>query len=131
MGIFGMVGSLSSNIAEQEKEEEKRMKILTICRMFVAVLLLGTISYAHAQSNIKPVTGEVVSIEGDDLKLKTELGVRTIMLAQETKYLKNNKPVTLKSVKPGDVVIVAITKIQGDAIAEEISIQGSQATKSQ
>jgi hypothetical protein len=73
----------------------------------------------------KPVEGEIVSIDGAKLELKTAAGVVPVILQEKTKYEHGNKAVNRTHLKKGGRVSVFGTKLPtGEMAAREILING-------
>lgn len=92
--------------------------------LFIA-LLAPSLAVAHDASlhKGKPTNGEVVSISGDKLELKTATGPITVTLNEKTKYEHGNQTAAKSHLQKGERVTVFGTKLAtGELVAKEVLI---------
>jgi len=71
----------------------------------------------------KPTEGEIVSVAGDKMELKTAAGPVTVTLSNKTKYEHGKQTVTKSHLKVGERVTVFGTKLpSGELVAREVLI---------
>ena len=99
-------------------------------RMLRTLLLLALASplllQAHDPSKHKGqgTRGEVVSVAGDRLELKTAAGVKTVILSDKTKLERGDQAARASDLKKGDPVLVfGTTLATGELVAREILIR--------
>ena len=99
------------------------MKLLGVAIMvLVPVLALGHEARLHRG---KPTEGEVASVQGDHLSLKTAAGSVPVTLTDETKVERESQQATRADLAPGTHVAVFGTKLPtGELVAREIVIEG-------
>ncbi|MBI3695544.1 MAG: hypothetical protein HY238_11990 [Acidobacteria bacterium] len=108
---------------------------LRMLRTLLAVALAAPLFLqAHDASKHKGqgIRGEVVSVAGDRLELKTAAGVKTVILNDKTKLERGDQAARASDLKKGDPVMVfGTTLATGELVAKEILIQpgGHQAHK--
>jgi len=92
--------------------------------LFATILAISLLS-AHDASlhKGKATTGEVVSVSGDKMEMKTSAGPLTVMLNDKTKYEHGAKTVTRSHLQKGEQVSVFGTKLPtGELVAREVLI---------
>ena len=90
-------------------------------------LLTASVAIAHDASlhKGKPTEGEVVSLDGDKLKLMTSSGVKAVTTTKDTKVEIDDKPGKVEELKTGDHLSVFGTTLEsGELVAKEI-VRGS------
>jgi hypothetical protein len=95
---------------------------LSIALLF-AVLLAPSLARAHDPSKHKGkgTKGEIVSIAGDRIELKTPSGAQTVTIDDKTKFEKGREPAAKADLKKGDQVTVFGTKLAtGELVAREV-----------
>src|SRR5438270_13974697 len=75
----------------------------------------------------KSTDGEIVSVAGDKLELKTATGAITVTLNDKTKYEHGNQTVTKSHLQKGERMSVFGTKLAtGELVAREVLIGAPQ-----
>jgi hypothetical protein len=100
------------------------MKNLWLFSVLIA-LLAAPLASAHDASlhKGKATEGEIVSIDGGKMQLKTAAGALTVTLSDKTKYEHGNQTVTKSHLKAGERVSVFGTKLAtGELVAREVLI---------
>jgi Domain of unknown function (DUF5666) len=93
--------------------------------VLILALLAATLASAHDASlhKGKPTEGEIVSMDGAKMQLKTAAGPVTVTLSDKTKYEHGNMTVTKSHLKTGERVAVFGTKLAtGELVAREVLI---------
>jgi hypothetical protein len=99
---------------------EMPMKNLLAC-----AFLAASLAFAHDASlhKGKATEGEVVSVTGAKMELKTATGPLTVTLSDKTKYEHGNQTATKNHLQKGEHVSVFGTKLPtGELVAREILI---------
>jgi hypothetical protein len=79
-----------------------------------AVLVVITIAWAHGDE--QHVVGTVTKIEGASINVKTNDGtVKTVMVVNDTKFVKNGAGAKLEDLRVGDRVVIH-AKAMGDML---------------
>ena len=97
-------------------------------QLFAALLAAGVFGHTNASAHDdrfhrgKPVEGEVISVDSDSLRLRTEAGEETITLGVKTKYELGEELVGKETLKPGDRVSILGTKLEEGMVAQEVLI---------
>jgi len=106
-------------------------------RLLATVLFLGlavpTSAWAHDPSKHKgkATQGEVVSVAGDRMELKTAKGVKVVTLTDQTKFEHGDQKMTKADLKKGDKVkVIGTTLASGEIAAQEVLMTGSEAKES-
>lgn len=89
---------------------------------------------AHDPSQHKgtPTKGEVVSITGDRIQVKTEKGMKTIILNDKTTFERGKAKASLSDFKKGDrVAILGTTLTSGEIVAREVLLDSAVAASGQ
>jgi hypothetical protein len=96
-------------------------------RVFTTLILTGAVAMAvmmaHDPSQHKGTAtkGEVLSIVGSRMDLKTDKGVKTVALDEKTKFERGNAKASLSDFKKGDrVAILGTTLASGEIVAKEV-----------
>ena len=99
------------------------MKLLGVAIMvLVPIVALGHETRLHRG---KPTEGEVASVQGDHLSLKTAAGSVPVTLTDGTKVERESQQATRADLAPGTHVAVFGTKLPtGELVAREIVIEG-------
>jgi len=87
-------------------------------------------AWAHDPSKHKEkvTQGEVVSVAGDRIELKTAKGVKGVTLTDQTKFEHGNQKMTKDDLKKGDKVkVIGTTLASGEIAAQEVLMTGPQA----
>ena len=93
--------------------------------LFSALILFALQAAAHDAKlhKGKPAEGEIVSVAGQKMELKTAAGPITVTLSDKTKYEHGKLTVTKSHLKPGERVSVFGTKLPtGELVAREVLI---------
>lgn len=103
-------------------------------RLLAVLLVLGLAmpfrAWAHDPSKHKgkATQGEVVSIAGDRIELKTAKGVKRVNLTDQTKFEHGDQKMTKEDLKQGDKVkVIGTTLASGEIVAQEVLMTGPQA----
>ena len=91
----------------------------------LAITLMIPLARAHDASlhKGKATTGEVVSVSGDKLEMKTSTGPVTVTLNDKTKYEHGTKAAAKSHLQKGQRVSVFGTKLgTGELVAREVVI---------
>ena len=94
----------------------------------LTVLLLSPPVGAHEQSlhKGKPVEGEVGTLAGDRLTLKTATATLTVVLDENTHFERDDQPATKADLAQGNHLTVFGTKLAtGELVAREVLIGGA------
>lgn len=101
-------------------------------KLFATLILTGLVGtavmMAHDPSKHKgtPTKGEVLSIAGARIELKTDKGVKTVSLNEKTTYERGKAKASLAGFKKGDrVAIFGTTLASGEIVAKEILLDSS------
>ena len=92
---------------------------------FLGVLFMAGLAAAHEQSLHKghPTEGEVVSVSGERLKLKTSKGTVLVTVSETTRFERGAGEATRKDFHQGDhVSVFGTTLASGELVAREIII---------
>lgn len=96
-------------------------------KLFATLILTGfigtTVVMAHDPSQHKgtPTKGEVLSVTGDRIEVKTDKGVTTITLNDKTTFERGKAKVSVSDFKKGDrVVVLGTTLASGEIVAKEV-----------
>ena len=97
-------------------------------KAFGAVVLAGFLSnagvlLAHDKSLHKgrPTEGQVVSVVGDRLDLKTAQGLKKVALTEKTKFERGDKSAARADLKRGEqVTVFGTTLATGEIVANEV-----------
>jgi len=101
------------------------MRKLWLFSVLIAGLLATTLAHAHDISLHKgsATRGEIVSIDGEKMQVKTSTGAVTVSFSGKTKYEHGAQTVTKSHLKAGERVAVFGTKLaSGELVAREILI---------
>lgn len=96
---------------------------LVIAMALVVPLLAASAAHAHDASlhKGKPTEGEIVSLDGEHLKLKTESGMKAVTLGSDTRVEVDDRPGKTDDLKSGDHVAVFGTTLEsGELVAKEV-----------
>lgn len=104
--------------------------------LFATLILAGfvgtTLMMAHDPSQHKgtPTRGEVTSIVGDRMEVKTAKGVKTVVLNEKTTFERGKAKATVSDFKKGDrVAVLGTTLASGEIVAKEVLLDtGAPAT---
>jgi hypothetical protein len=111
------------------KETEMKKLALTVARILICTLFLGTLAFAHG--GMEHVLGTVTAITDHSLSLKTRDGAaRTVEFDGETKFVKGDAAATIKDVQVGSRVAIHAHKNEKSLHATEVRI-GADAVKGQ
>jgi len=104
-------------------------------RLFTTLILTGTVGtaimLAHDPSQHKGATtkGEVLSIAGARMGLKTDKGVKTVALDGKTRFERGKTKASLSDFKKGDrVAIFGTTLASGEIVAKEVLLDSDAPT---
>ena len=104
-------------------------------RLFTTLILTGifgaAVIMAHDPSQHKgtPTKGEVLSIAGNRIELKTEKGVKTVALDEKVAYERGKAKASLSDFKKGDrVAIFGTTLASGEIVAKEVFLDAGATT---
>jgi hypothetical protein len=103
---------------------------LWITLLFLALIVVPASAWAHDASKHKgkATQGEVLSVSGDRIELKTATGTKTVTLTDQTKFEHGNKTMTREDLKKGDQVkVVGTTLASGEIVAREVLMAGPEA----
>jgi hypothetical protein len=97
-------------------------------RAFGSVVLVGLLAtagalLAHDKSLHKgrPTEGQVVSVVGDRLDLKTAQGLKKVTLTEETKFERGDKAAARADLKKGEqVTVFGTTLATGEIVGNEV-----------
>lgn len=96
---------------------------LLIVMSLAVSMLTESVAFAHDASlhKGKPTMGEIISVEGKDLKLRTVSGVKTVTVTDDTKVELDDKPGESQELKVGDhLAVFGTTLASGELVAKEI-----------
>ncbi|HLV85866.1 MAG TPA: DUF5666 domain-containing protein [Candidatus Sulfotelmatobacter sp.] len=93
-------------------------------RSLVAIWMLVILAVsAWAHGDEQHVMGTVSKVDGMNIIVKTQDGsLKTVMVTDETKYLKSGSSATLEDVKVGDRVVIHAKKMDDMLHATEVKI---------
>ena len=93
-------------------------------RLLVLVLTLGVlVGAAYAHNGMQHVMGTVTVITPSSVTVKaTDGSIQTVLLSNDTKYLKGKQAITVKDIKVGDHIVIHATKKGDQLTAEEIKV---------
>ncbi len=101
-------------------------------KLFAALILAGfmgtAVLVAHDPSQHKgtPTRGEVVSVAGDRIEVKTDKGVKTITVTDKTTFERGKVKAFLSDFKKGDrVAILGTTLASGEIVAKEVLLDST------
>ncbi|MEZ5398773.1 MAG: DUF5666 domain-containing protein [Bryobacteraceae bacterium] len=101
-------------------------------KLFGALILAGFVGavvlMAHDPSQHKgtPTKGEVVSIAGDRIQVKTDKGMKTVTLNGKTTFERGKAKASLSDFKKGDRVdIRGTTLASGEIVATEVLLDAT------
>jgi len=104
-------------------------------KLFATLLLTGfmgaAVLMAHDPSQHKGTAtkGEVVSIAGDRIQVKTDKGMKTITLNDKTTFERGKAKASLSDFKKGDrVAIFGTTLASGEIVAKEVLLDAGAPT---
>jgi len=105
-------------------------------KLFATLILTGfigtTAMLAHDPSQHKgtPTKGEVLSVAGDRIEVKTDKGVKTITLNDKTTFERGKAKASVSDCKKGDrVAVLGTTLASGEIVAKEVLLaSGAPAT---
>jgi ribosomal protein S1 len=96
-------------------------------KLFATLILTGfigtTVMMAHDPSQHKgtPSKGEVISIAGDRMEVKTDKGVKTVVLNDKTSFERGKAKAAASDFKKGDrVAVLGTTLASGEIVAKEV-----------
>lgn len=107
-------------------------------KLFASVILTGfmgaAVLMAHDPSQHKgtPTKGEVVSIAGDRIQVKTDKGMKTVILNDKTTFERGKAKASPSDFKKGDrVAILGTTLASGEIVAREVLLDSAVPTSDQ
>lgn len=107
-------------------------------KLFASVILTGfmgaAVLMAHDPSQHKgtPTKGEVVSIAGDRIQVKTDKGMKTVILNDKTTFERGKAKASPSDFKKGDrVAILGTTLASGEIVAREVLLDSALPTSDQ
>ncbi|MFZ5928191.1 MAG: DUF5666 domain-containing protein [Acidobacteriota bacterium] len=107
-------------------------------KLFASVILTGfmgaAVLMAHDPSQHKgtPTKGEVVSIAGDRIQVKTDKGMKTVILNDKTMFERGKAKASPSDFKKGDrVAILGTTLASGEIVAREVLLDSAVPTSDQ
>ena len=96
-------------------------------KLFATLILAGfvgtTAMMAHDPSQHKgtPTKGEVISIAGDRIEVRTDKGVKTITLNDKTTFERGKAKASVSDFKKGDrIAVLGTTLASGEIVAKEV-----------
>jgi len=99
-------------------------------KLFATLLLTGfmgtAVLMAHDPSQHKgtPTKGEVMSVAGDRIEVKTDKGVKTITVTDKTTFERGKVKASLSEFRKGDrVAIFGTTLASGEIVAKEVLLE--------
>jgi len=97
-------------------------------RSLIAIwMLLLLVVSASAHGDEQHVMGTVTKVDGLNITVKTHDGsLKTVMVTDETKYLKSGSTAKLEDVKVGDRVVIHAKKMDDMLHATEVKIGGAE-----
>ncbi len=110
---------------------------MSISKMATGValaLLLAAAGLAHDPSKHKgrATKGEVVSVAGDRLELRTAAGLKAVTLNEKTKYERGDQIAAKADLKAGEqVTVFGTTLATGELVAREVLLEGARKAGSQ
>ena len=88
---------------------KKHLAVLSFCLVFLAAMAL-------AHGDMQHVMGTVTQISADSITVKTTKGkVVTVVVAADTKFMKDKADAKIADVKVGDRVVIEAKKDEKDA----------------
>lgn len=106
-----------------------RTRIATLLLAAIALLPVSLSAHDASKHKGKAVSGEIVSIAGDQFEIKTASGVTKVTLNANTKFEHGDQAVDKSHLKQGEKVSVIGTRLAtGDIVAKEVII-GAAASK--
>ena len=88
---------------------KKHLAVLSFCLVFLAAMAL-------AHGDLQHVMGTVTQISADSITVKTTKGkVVTVVVAADTKFMKDKADAKIADVKVGDRVVIEAKKDEKDA----------------
>lgn len=107
-------------------------------KLFATLILTGfmgtAVLSAHDSNQHKgtPTKGQVVSIAGDRIEVKTDKGVKRITLNDKTTFERGKAKASLLDFKKGDrVAILGTSLASGEIVAKEVLLDTGTATHGQ
>ena len=93
-------------------------------RLMVLVLTLGVfVGAAYAHNGMQHVMGTVTVITPSSVTVKaTDGSIQTVLLSNDTKYLKGTQVIAAKDIKVGDHVVIHATKKGDQLTAAEVKV---------
>ena len=93
-------------------------------RLSLLILTFGLFAgAAYAHNGMVHVMGTVTVMTESSISVKTMDGtVQTVVLSNDTKFLKGDGPTTLKEIKVGDHIVIHAAKKEGKLVAAEVKV---------
>lgn len=102
---------------------QKLLATLILTGFMGAAVLMG---HDPSQHKGTPTKGEVVSIAGDRIQVKTDKGMKTIILNDKTTFERGKAKASLSDFKKGDrVAILGTTLASGEIVAREVLLDSA------
>ena len=118
------VPAASKSGARGARTKCARRRGLFVCSLAVVVLILagglllalGGMSHAQeAQLPPRIVRGEIVSVDGQNLTVQTDTGLKTLALAGDVRIIAGKRFLTAAQLRPGQRVICEVASTPQDA----------------
>ena len=98
---------------------DRRSFLTLLCAGFFATFVAG--AHDPAKHKGKPTRGEVVSVAGDRIELKTAGGMKTVTITDKTRFERGDQPAARSDVKIGDhLTVYGTTLATGELVAREV-----------
>ena len=98
------------------------MKSLTVVILLVVAATIPTQLLAHGGHEHK-VMGTVTAVDASQLEVTTTDGKKaTILLSEETKYLRGKSSVAAADIKIGERIVVTLIETDGKQTAKEVRL---------
>lgn len=101
--------------------------------LILTCIMGAGVSMAHDPSQHKgtPTKGEILSISGGKIQVKTEAGVKTVSVNEKTTFERGKAKTSLSDFKKGDrVAIMGTTLATGEIVAREVLLDAGASTPS-
>lgn len=93
-------------------------------RLILLILTFGLFSgAAYAHNGMEHVMGTVTAMTDTSVSVKTMDGtLKTVVLSNDTKFLKGTTAITPKDIKVGDHIVIHASKKEGKLVAAEVKV---------
>src|SRR5262245_34515496 len=108
-------------------KKEYRVILPMLLFLFVAALGAAAIANTRQDQDLKALSGKISTVDAGKSQFEvkdTSGNAMAITVTQQTKIMKDGKPIQLSDLKAGDTVSVEYSQEGGNAIAKSVTVRG-------